>query len=256
MFKEEVGNVAGAAANKVNFMKNRPTAFFVASILAGIYIGVGVLLAFTCGGLLSAGGAASTKVVMGVSFGVALSLVMIAGAELFTGNNMVLAIGMHQKTVTRADTFKLWGFCWLGNLVGSMLLAVLFVGAGLYTGPVGEFMAKAAATKMSMPVLDLILRGMLCNMLVCLAVWCALKMKSETGKLLMIFWCLFAFITTGFEHSIANMTLLTISLFNPMDNPAINFGGWIYNLILVSIGNMLGGIILVACPYAHIAGKK
>lgn len=256
MFKDEISTMSNVAANKVKFLNNRPGAFFIASMLAGIFIGVGVLLAFTVGGLLSAGDSPATKTLMGVSFGVALSLVVMAGAELFTGNNLVMAVGAHQKTITCKDAAKLWCHCWIGNLVGSVLLAVLFVGSGLYSGAVGEFMAKAAATKMSMPFLDLFLRAILCNMLVCLAVWCATKLKSEVAKLIMIFWCLFAFITTGFEHSIANMTLLSISLFDPMGNLAINFGGWIYNLLVVTFGNMIGGIVLVALPYATIAGKN
>ena len=91
--------------------------------------------------------------------------------------------------------------------------------------------------------------------LVCLAVWCGFKCKSESGKLIMIFWCLFAFITTGFEHSIANMTLLTISLLAPME-AAVTIGGYAYNLIVVTLGNMVGGILFVAIPYYLISKKK
>lgn len=253
MFKEDVTAVAGAAGKKVALLKNNPLGYFVASMLAGAFVGFGILLIFSIGGLLQ--GAPATKIVMGASFGIALSLVVIAGSELFTGNNMVMTLGALHKKVTWGETVKLWVVCWLGNLAGSVLLAFLFYAAGLATGDVGTFIANTAQAKMSVPFLPLFIRGVLCNALVCLAVWCAMKCKSESGKLIMIFWCLFAFITTGFEHSIANMTLLTVGLLAPME-AAVSLGGWAYNLLVVTLGNMVGGIGLVALPYYLIAKSK
>lgn len=222
-------------------------------MLAGAYVGFGILLIFTIGGLLN--GAPHTKIIMGVSFGIALSLVVIAGSELFTGNNFVMSLGLMNKTVKLEETIKLWVICWLGNWAGSALLALLFWGAGYATGDVGSFIANAAAAKMSVPVFPLLMRGILCNALVCLGVWCTMRCKSESGKLIMIFWCLFAFITSGFEHSVANMTLLTIGLLSPM-GAAVSISGYFYNLLVVTLGNMLGGILLVALPYQIIAKRK
>ena len=252
MFGDEVAALANAAKTKVQFLKNNVAGYFLASMLAGIFVGFGVLLSFTIGGLL--GGAPYTRIVMGISFGIALSLVVIAGSELFTGNTMVMTFGMCRKTVTAGQTIKLWLVCWLGNLAGSILLALLFWAAGYAIGNVGNFIAETAATKMSLPLFPLLLRGVLCNALVCLGVWSAARCKSEAAKLIMIFWCLFAFITSGFEHSIANMTLFTIAMLSPMD-AAVSFGGYVYNLFVVTLGNMLGGILLVALPY-HIISKR
>ena len=84
--------------------------------------------------------------------------------------------------------------------------------------------------------------------------WCGFRAKSDAGKLIMVFWCLLAFFATGFEHSVANMTLLTLSLLNPAGNAAITVGGWFFNLGVVTLGNMIGGILLVAIPY-HIGSK-
>lgn len=253
MFVEEVSAIANAAVKKLELQQKSITGYFIASILGGAYIGFGVLLAFTIGGLLE--GAPYTRIIMGLSFGVALSLVVIAGAELFTGNNMVMAIGVMRETITFATLIKLWMLCWIGNLFGSVLLALIFWGGGLATGSVGTFIAKAALTKMSIPFLPLLLRGILCNILVCLAVWCGFRCKSDSGKMIMIFWCLFAFITTGFEHSIANMTLLSISLLSPMGE-AVTIGGFIYNVLVVSLGNIIGGAIFVALPYYIISKEK
>lgn len=253
MFREEVAAVAKAAENKRELLRKNPVGYFIASMLAGAYVGFGTLLIFTIGGLLD--GAPYTRIVMGVSFGIALSLVVMAGSELFTGNNMVMAVGVLNKSVTLGQTAKLWLVCWLGNWTGAVLLAVLFWAAGYANGSVGSFIATTAAAKMSVPLLPLLLRGVLCNILVCLGVWCASKCKSESGKLIMIFWCLFAFITCGFEHSIANMTLLTVALLSPME-AAVSGGGYLYNLLVVTLGNMLGGILMVALPYHIIAKRK
>lgn len=255
MFKDEVTAVGNAAKAKAELLENKPLAYFFASMLAGMFIGFGILLAFTAGGYLSDAGSPSVKIVMGAVFGVALSLVVMAGAELFTGNNLVMAVGIFRKTVTVGKAVKLWVVCWIGNLAGSVLLAWLFHLSGLATGAVGTFMANGAAGKMAAGPVPLFVRGILCNILVCLAVWCGFKLKSESGKLIMIFWCLFVFITAGFEHSVANMTLLAIGLFDPA-GAAVSFGGYAYNLAVVTLGNMVGGILFVAVPYCLIAGEK
>ena len=116
------------------------------------------------------------------------------------------------------------------------------------TEAVSTFLATGAAAKMSAPFVQLLMRGILCNILVCLATWCGVKLKNEAAKLIMVWWCLFAFVTCGFEHSIANMTQLTVALLDPAGQ-AVTIGGYFYNLITVTIGNMIGGIIFVAIPY-------
>ena len=253
MYIEDFLAMCNAAKSKVAFLKNNPLGYFIASMLAGAFVGFGVLLVFSIGGMMS--GVPYTKVIMGSSFGVALSLVIIAGAELFTGNNMVMVSGVLKKTITMLDAIKLWVLCWIGNLVGSILIALLFYWAGLASGNVGEFIASSAQAKMEVAFLPLLVRGILCNILVCLAVWCGFRCKSESGKLIMIFWCLFVFITAGFEHSIANMTLLSISLLSPM-SATVSIVGFLYNLAVVTLGNMIGGIVFVALPYYMISKKK
>lgn len=252
MFRKDYDKVAEGAAAKVGFLKKNPSGYFIMSMMAGAYIGVGVLLAFTAGGLLA--GQPYAKVVMGLSFGVALSLVVMAGAELFTGNNLAMAAGILNKRVTCADALKLWCVCWIGNLAGGVILGLIYGMTGLCTGQIAEFMVSAAAAKMGAGAVQLFARGILCNYLVCLAVWCSGRAASDAGKLIMVFWCLFAFITTGFEHSIANMTLFTVTLLQP-SHDAVTIGGFAYNLALVTLGNIVGGTLFVALPY-YIAGKR
>ena len=255
MFNEELNKVSLAAKSKFQLLKENKIGYFISSMLAGIYVGLGIMLIFTIGGLLTSASSPATKIVMGLSFGVALSLVVFAGSELFTGNNFVMAVGSLNKFVTWGEAGKVWIVSFIGNLVGSILAATLFYMAGLATGPVGEFIAKTSEAKMSMPATELFFRGILCNMLVCLAVWCTFRCKEESSKLIMIFWCLFVFITAGFEHSVANMTLLTIGLFSPLGH-AVSVSGYAYNILIVSLGNMVGGILFIAVPYFIISRKK
>ena len=115
-------------------------------------------------------------------------------------------------------------------------------------------MIKTAEIKISLPPEQLFIRGIFCNILVCLAVWCTFRLKTETSKLIMIFWCLFAFVTSGFEHSIANMSLLVIGSILTK-GATITVSGSLYNLFFVTLGNILGGVIL-GLAYNYVSNKK
>jgi nitrite transporter NirC len=218
-------------------------------MLAGMYVGVGVILVFSIGAPLAAAGSPATKVAMGASFGVALTLVIFAGAELFTGNNMIFSLGALTGKTRVSALAKNWVWTWIGNLLGSALLALIVVKAGTFDGPVfRDFVVSATATKMNLAWIQLFLRGILANWLVCLAIWQAAKTKSDAAKLGLIFWCLFAFIASGFEHSIANMTLLTMGLLLP-HGADVTIAGLGRNLLATTLGNIVGGCVFVALPY-------
>ncbi|NNU78651.1 formate/nitrite transporter family protein [Clostridium estertheticum] len=255
MFSEEINKVSASAIKKSELLKKSKMRYLTSSVLAGIYVGFGILLIFTIGGLLSQATSPATKIVMGASFGIALSLVIMAGSELFTGNNMTMTIGSLEKKVSWLDSTNIWIYSFIGNFVGSAALAAMFVGSGLAKGSTASFILKTSQMKMASPSIELFLKGLLCNMLVCLAVWCSIKLKEETAKLIMIFWCLFAFITTGFEHSIANMTLLTTALMIP-HSAAISIGGLAHNIIWVTLGNFVGGAVFIGAAYWFISKEK
>ena len=219
--------VSNAAESKVQLLKNSKGKYFLSSFMAGMFIGLGILLTFTVGGVSS--GLPTNKILMGVSFGIALSLVVVFGTELFTGNNMVGVTGMLNKAITFKDMIFMWIAAYIGNVVGSVVLAIIKVTA--------------------LPQ-ELFFKGILCNILVCLAVLAGIKLKEETAKLIMVFWCLFAFITAGFEHSVANMTLLMMGIMYK----GITLNGYFYNLLFVTLGNIVGGgFIGYVCYYL---GKK
>lgn len=255
MFTSDVDNVARTAKAKVDFLKRKPLSFFILSMMAGFFVGFGGLLAFSLGGILSSGGALYTKIVMGFSFSAALSLVVMAGAELFTGSNLTMAMGVARKTIGMKDLLLLWLICYLGNLFGGVFLSLLFHFSGLNTPEIASFFASSAYAKMNAGVLELFIRGILCNMLVCLAAWCAMRMKSESGKLIMIFWCLYAFVIIGFEHSVANMTVLTVGMLDPQGYE-LTISGYLYNLLIVTAGNIVGGVVFAALPYIMASEKN
>jgi nitrite transporter NirC len=255
MYSEDIAKLCDSAVKKAEFLRVSTSKYLLSSALAGIYVGFAVLLAYTIGGLLAQEYSPFVRIAMGLSFGIALSLVTFAGSELFTGNNMTMAVGTLAKQTTVMDLIKVNVFSFIGNLLGAAVLAGLFISAGLATGSTAAYIGKIAQTKMSLPWTELLAKGILCNMLVCLAVWCSIRTKDETAKLIMIFWCLFAFITTGFEHSVANMTLLTVALFMP--GAAVgSVSGFVYNLAVVTVGNVIGGALMIGCSYWYISQKN
>lgn len=193
MFSQEFEAVVTAARGKSDLLKNRPWAYLLASILAGAFIAFGVILSNTAASLSVNTGL--SRIVSGLTFAGGLNLVVFAGAELFTGNHFTIGSGMLAGRVSLAEGLKVLVVCMLGNWLGSILVSILFAATGLADGALGEFMATSAKLKMTLPVVPLITRAVLCNILVCLAVWCTFRLKSETAKLVMVFWCLFIFVT-------------------------------------------------------------
>lgn len=245
-----VTSLASAARAKADLSARGPLRYLVLSSLAGAYVGFGIVLIFAIGAPLAAAASPATKAVMGASFGVALTLVVFAGSELFTGNNLVMTLGALERKVGWGEALRVWALSFAGNLAGSLALAAATVAAGIAAAsPTREFILRVSAAKMAAPLPELFFRGLLCNVLVTLAVWMAARAKEETAKLLLIFWCLFAFIGAGFEHSVANMTLLGMAVLVPHDPALVSWVGFARNLLPVTLGNIVGGAVFVAGAY-------
>ncbi|MGI6095622.1 MAG: formate/nitrite transporter family protein [Lachnospiraceae bacterium] len=256
MFKDEMMAVCNAAQGKMKLLRENLPGYVIASFMAGLYIALGCIFMGVVGGYLSAANSPATKLVSGLVFSIGLCCVTMAGAELFTGNNFVMTAASLRKAVSWGDTVTLWIVCYLGNLAGSVVAAGVFTMTGIPGGEVvGTFFANGAAAKVSDTVSALFAKGILCNICVCVAVWCGIKMKTEAAKLVMNFCCISAFVACGFEHSVGNMTYLTIALLNPM-GVDVTISGVIYNLAVVTVGNIVGGALFVAVPYYIIAKNK
>ena len=247
MYRKSIDYFANFARDKVKALKRNPGGFFVGSMMAGAYVGFGIILIFVLG---SAADPQSKKLIMGASFGIALTLVVFAGAELFTGHNMYMPLALFKKKITSNDLILVWVTVWVGNLVGSAFVGILFVlgGASGIIDVIDSFVNHVAIDKMNASVVQLLARAMLCNWLVCLALWMAARTSNDTAKCIVIFWCLFGFIASGFEHSVANMTLFSIALLG--EHPeAVSLYGAGYNLFWVTIGNLLSGSLFMAGGY-------
>jgi nitrite transporter NirC len=255
MFDNDIEKIADASEKKIGLMNRSPLGYVMLSALAGAYLGFGITLIFSVAGPLAGTQFAPfMKLIMGLSFGVALSLVICAGSELFTGNNMVFAIGKLKSRVGFNSIGKLFVLCFIGNLLGSIFLAWLVVQGGSLSAEVQALILKTAGMKMSLSAKEAFLRGILCNWLVCLAVWIANRNNDETAKLIMIFWCLFAFIGSGYEHSIANQSLMSMAMFLP-HGPEISISGFMHNQIFVTAGNIVGGGLMVGAVYAFASSS-
>ncbi|WP_150275799.1 formate/nitrite transporter family protein [Paenibacillus tepidiphilus] len=250
MFTQNVENIVEAAVQKRDKMNESLPRYFLSAILAGAYVGIGIILIFTLGAPLAAAKSPFQPLVMGASFGIALTLVVFAGSELFTGNNMFFTASTLAGRTSIKDTAKNWVLVFLGNVAGAVILALLIQGTGLFkAAPAEHLIFTAAAKKMSLPYSELFFRGILCNWLVCLALWMSARSKSEPAKLVLIWWCLFAFIASGYEHSVANMTLLSVAVILPNHPETVTFAGWLHNMIPVTLGNIVGGGVFVGMAY-------
>lgn len=247
MYSNTIKTFSKLAQEKTNRVKNYLFAFLVSSALAGAFIGLGIILIFSVGSGLDA---SFQKLVMGASFGIALTLVVFAGSELFTGHTMYMCFGWLKNVVGWRQVLAVWAASWFGNLVGSVILACLFIAGGgaEQIGGIDSLLQKIATYKMNSSASELISRGILCNFLVCLALWMSARVDSDVAKCIVIFWCLFAFIASGYEHSVANMTLLSIALMSE-HGPMVSMFGLMHNLFWVTIGNIIGGTVFVAYAY-------
>jgi len=247
MYEVTLSYFSALARNKADIVNEHPAAFVISAMMAGAYIGLGIILIFSVGALVDP---AFQKLVMGASFGIALTLVVFAGAELFTGHTMYMTIGCCRGITTGSELLRVWSVSWIFNLVGAVLLALLFImgGGGVLTHEGASLLNQVASYKMNSSATQLLARGALCNWLVCLALWMCARTKSDTAKTILIFWCLFAFIASGYEHSIANMTLLSIALLGE-PNQLITLSGMAHNLIWVTLGNIIGGAVFMGLGY-------
>jgi len=278
-------NVADQLTNDVCIKKVTAsfTKLLVLGILAGVYIGFGAELSTMVGhDLAKYLGVGFARFLQGAVFSVGLMLVVIAGAELFTGNNLIMLSVLDGKTSVGKLLYN-WVVVYIANLIGSLLLVVLMYWTELWEmngNLVGAYALSIANSKVNLGFLPAFARGILCNWLVCLAVWMAIASRDVIGKIFAIFFPIMAFVASGFEHSIANMYFIPMGIFlkNVPDvvNAAVNaglvevveetgmpnltnltwYGFFVKNLIPATLGNIIGGAGFVATLYWLVYVRK
>lgn len=248
---------------------------FLLAVLAGLFIGVGGMISTT-----ATSGAKDflpygiIRLVTGLTFSFGLMMVIIAGSELFTGNLLFIMAYLGKK-VSFLSMLRNWGIVYLGNFVGSMFLAVLvFLGRhqAMGNGLIGLNILNIAEVKTSLGFSQALVLGVLCNFLVCIAVWMSYSARSTTDKVLVVIPPITAFVAAGFEHSVANMYFISVAIlvkyfggsafFNliqktPADFPHISISNFLIgNLLPVTLGNIIGGGLFVGAMYWFIYLRK
>ena len=223
---------------------------FVLALLAGAYISLGGFFyaVVTTGSEVGFG---LTRLFGGLAFCLGLILVVIGGAELFTGNNLI-AMAWAGKLVTTRQLLRNWTIVYLGNVMGSLAIATLVYMSStpsMYEGEVGHTLVKIYQYKVSLSTIEVLARGILCNMLVCLAVWLALGGHSVTDKILAILFPVTGFVVMGFEHSIANWFFLPLGHAISTSSEVLPAADMLHNILWATIGNIIGGTLLVAGVY-------
>ncbi|OGI26547.1 MAG: hypothetical protein A2287_03420 [Candidatus Melainabacteria bacterium RIFOXYA12_FULL_32_12] len=234
-------------------------------ILAGVYIGFGCEIS-----TLSAHDGAKflgygpNRILAGAVFSLGLMLVVIAGGELFTGNTLIAGSVLEGK-ISKRNLFKNWGLVYFSNMIGSVLLAFLVVYANTWQQNdvlVGASALTVATAKVNLTFVEAFTRGILCNWLVCLAVWMSAASKNVIGKIFAIFFPIMAFIALGYEHCVANMfyipkgillatkpEILAAAHLDPAKLAHLNLTGFVNNLIPVTLGNIIGAVVFIAFFY-------
>ncbi len=260
---------------------------FVLAILAGAFIGIGAIFATTvaAGGISvkDAGGAAAfstglpygiTRLLVGLVFTVGLILVVVGGAELFTGNNLIL-MAFASKKVTLMQLLRNWAIVYTGNFVGSIATAFIVFLGGQYLfggGAIGLTALNIGESKTALTFIQAVALGIMCNALVCMAVWMCYGARSTTDKIMAIIPPIACFVAAGFEHSVANMYFIPSALFikgsgdtafftaigKTAENfPHLTWGNFfIGNLLPVTIGNIIGGALMVGLVYWFVYLRK
>ncbi|MFM8865292.1 MAG: formate/nitrite transporter family protein [Limnohabitans sp.] len=225
------------------------------AVLAGVFIGLGAMLSVMVRADDSLGFAASA-LLSGLVFSLGLLMVVVAGAELLTGNNL-LVLAWADGRITASEVLRNWAIVGLGNLVGALLLAGLVLASGhtqLHAGGLARKVVQIAQAKQELTFWSALLRGVLCNILVCMAVWMAMAGRSVVDKAVAVVFPVMAFVAAGFEHSIANMYLMPQALMLQAsgvlaEGPALTLAGMLGNWAAVLLGNLLGGAGLVGLVY-------
>ncbi|MFB6466318.1 formate/nitrite transporter family protein [Cytobacillus sp. Hz8] len=240
------------ALKKNRVFKENQWHYIARAMLASMFIGFGVIVAFKTGNFFYLVHSPLAYPMAALTFGAAIILIAYGGGDLFTGNTFYFTFAALRQKMSWMEVIRLWIYSYGGNILGAMAFALLIFTTGLFNDPeVNGFLLAVAEKKIHASTMQLFFRGILCNWLVCLAFFIPMNLKGDGPKLFTMMLFVFCFFISGYEHSIANMCTFAISLV--LNHPeSISFRGVIHNLIPVTIGNMIGGGILMGVLYHYV----
>ncbi|MCL2678561.1 MAG: formate/nitrite transporter family protein [Clostridiales bacterium] len=249
---------AGALKTKMEFSR-----LMVLSIMAGMFIAFAGAASTTAS--VSVASASIARLVGALVFPAGLAMVLVAGSELFTGNNMII-ISVMEKEAKFSGMIRNWVIVYIGNFIGAVLIAALFVYGhtpSFFDEGLAAAVVNTAQYKVSLSFSDALIRGVLCNLLVCIAVWMSLSAKTVGGKIAGLYFPIMLFVLCGFEHCIANMYFIPAGIFAASEYGiqagALSWGSFfLNNLLPVTLGNIISGTGIVALGYwsVYLRGQK
>ena len=245
MTRVDIDTIASAGAAKLEYSRTQPVRYLSRAAMAGAFIMVGSIFSTLAAAWFYVDQPGVAKLLGAASFSTALILIVLLGGELFTGTNFVMGISIYENKVNLLGAIRIWIFAYIGNFIGIFLLALIIVGSGASRDLFAAYLAVVVPGKLAGSWFALLLKGIMCNFLVCMGVYAGLKLKSESGKCIAILVVITTFVLAGFEHSVANMA--TFSLYALLiPNP--DFSGIVWNMIWVTLGNLIGGAVLLGLP--------
>lgn len=245
MTRADVNTIAAAGVAKLDFCRAQPGRYLSRAAMAGAFIQVGSLISSLSAAWFYTEQIGFAKLFGAFTFSTALILIVLLGGELFTSTNFVMGISLYDNKVSFPGALRIWFFCYIGNFIGIFLLALLIAGSGASSQMLYSYLALTVPAKLSGSWYALLLKGVLCNFLVCIGVFAGFKLKSESGKCITIIAVITTFVLAGFEHSVANMA--TFSLYALLV-PGADLAGIVWNMVWVTLGNIIGGAVLLGLP--------
>jgi nitrite transporter NirC len=243
MNTNDISNIAQSAQNKSNTLKKQAVKYFIQAMMAGVFVTIGVIFSNVSAAYFIDTPAVG-RMISGIVFAIGILLVIFVGGELFTGNVFVMFISGFTKKVSIKGIIAVLVISLLGNIVGSIIFGSLFVASGASGTILTEYLSKIYMNKLDMPLLQMFLRAILCNFMVCLCIVFSFRLKSENAKIIMCIFAIGMFVVIGLEHCVANAGLFTI-FFLTQDAP---MGLMLKSMVVVTLGNIVGGGLLLGIP--------
>lgn len=245
--RAHVEKAAQAGVLKINLLLDKPFRYLLRSIGAGMGLTLVVFVFWVLKQNLK--DIALGPVIASAFFGVGLTIIVFTNTELFTSNNMYLTVSSAEGRTSWRHAVLLWVFCYLGNLAGAILVALLLAGAGSLALPPDHALFDGALHKAHQAGSVIFFKGILANWIVCLAVRMALRCKEEIAKIMILILVVFIFVYLGFEHSIANMGTFSMTF---LGGGSLTIGEALHNLLYSTVGNVVGGVLFVGLPFTYL----
>ena len=245
MTRPDIEALSAAGAAKADCARTASPRYLTRAAVAGAFIFVGALLSCLSASWFCDAHPAVAKLLGAGTFSTALILIVLLGGELFTGTNLVMGVTLYEGGCSLPGALRVWGLAYVGNFLGILILCLLFDASGALQDPLFSYLQALVPAKLSAAWYMTLLKGVLCNFLVCVGVYAGFRLKSELGKMVVIALVITTFVLAGFEHSIANMAYFTLYSLT-VSAASLPAMGW--NLLWATVGNLLGGAVLLGLP--------